>query len=91
MDLYEVHNQINGLASKIKSKKNEDHNRKMSIVRYIPTFIIGPLMHGLSYLSSIGFSLPWIGVKSFEFGGCVITSVGSLGVTNAFPPIPRKI
>ena len=62
MDLSDVHNHIKGLASKIKSKKNEDHNRKMNIVRYIPTFIISPLMQTLSYLSSIGVSLPFFGV-----------------------------
>ncbi len=30
-----------------------------------------------------------MGIKKYEFGSCVVTSVGSLGLENCLVPIPR--
>ncbi|MCQ2816336.1 MAG: hypothetical protein MJ252_03620 [archaeon] len=49
---------------------------------------MGPVTQILSYLSSIGLPLKFVGVKKFEFGSCVVTSVGSVGIENSFAPIP---
>ena len=50
--------------------------------------LIGPLCQILSYLSSIGLSLTFIGLKSYEFGSCVITNIGGIGIEDSFAPIP---
>ena len=42
----------------------------------------------MSYISSIGIPLEKIGFKKFEFGSCVITNVGSVGIENSYAPIP---
>ena len=49
---------------------------------------LGPIEQCLAYLSSIGFALKFIGLKSFEFGSCVITSIGGIGIEDSFAPIP---
>jgi hypothetical protein len=61
----------------------------MSAVNFLPTFLIGPIMQVSSYLASIGISVDIFGVKGYEFGSCVLTSIGSLGIESGFPPIPR--
>mmetsp|Transcript_2443 Transcript_2443/g.5791 ORF Transcript_2443/g.5791 Transcript_2443/m.5791 type:complete len:128 (-) Transcript_2443:743-1126(-) len=39
------------------------------------------------YLSSaLGLSIPAMGVRPFPFGGCLVTSVGMLGLEQAFAP-----
>ena len=48
---------------------------------------MGPVTQILSYLSSIGLSLKMVGLKRFEFGSCVITNVGSVGIENSFAPM----
>ena len=42
----------------------------------------------LSYLSFIGLSLSLIGLMICEFGSCVITNIGSIGIEDSFAPIP---
>jgi hypothetical protein len=76
-------------AEKLRAKKNLNHNKKMSAVNFLPTFLIGPIMQVSSYLASIGISVNFLGVKGYEFGSCVLTSIGSLGIESGFPPIPR--
>jgi hypothetical protein len=75
-------------ANLLKKTKNKDQNKKMKLMYLLPTFLLGPLIQISSYLSSIGVALELIGLKKFEFGSCVITSIGSLGIENSFAPIP---
>ena len=72
----------------LKSRKNKDQNFKMKIFKYMPTFLSGAFTQIVSYLSSIGLKMKSIGLKNFEFGSCVITSIGGLGIENSFAPIP---
>jgi len=36
----------------------------------------------------LGISVPPLGLTKFPFGGCVVTSVGMLGVKDAYVPFP---
>lgn len=45
----------------------------------------------VSYLSSAGVGVDVLGMPKHEFGSCVITSIGSIGIDDAFAPIPRII
>ena len=72
----------------LKSRKNKDQNFKMKIFKFVPTFLSGPFTQVISYLSSIGLKINAVGLKRFEFGSCVITSIGSLGIEDSFAPIP---
>ena len=75
-------------ANLLKKKKNKEQNKKMKLMYFLPTFLLGPLIQISSYLSSIGIALELIGLKKFEFGSCVITSIGSLGIEDSYAPIP---
>ena len=60
----------------------------MNLMYFLPTFLLGPFIQIISFLSSIGLSLEILGLKKFEFGSCVITSIGSLGIDDSYAPIP---
>ena len=72
----------------LRARKNKDQNFKMKIFKYIPTYITGPFTQIVSYLSSIGVKFDALGLKKFEFGSCVITSIGGLGIEHSYAPIP---
>ena len=72
----------------LRARKNKDQNFKMKIFKFIPTYITGPFTQIVSYLSSIGVKFDALGLKKFEFGSCVITSIGGLGIEYSYAPIP---
>ena len=84
----EIQNEFDKSVKSLKSRKNKDQNFKMKIFKFIPTFLTGPFTQIVSYLSSIGLNISAIRLKRFEFGSCVITSIGSLGIEDSYAPIP---
>ena len=72
----------------LRERKNKDQNKKMFLFKFFPTYLMGPATQILSYLSSIGMRFKAVGLKKFEFGSCVITSIGSLGISDSYAPIP---
>lgn len=84
----EISHELKANVDLLRKRKNKDQVKKMTLIHFLPTFLIGPIMQILSYLSSIGIALNFIGLKSHEFGSCVITSVGSIGIEDSFAPIP---
>ena len=84
----EIHKEFEANVKSLKSRKNKDQVFKMKIFKFIPTFLSGSFTQIVSYLSSIGLKFESIGIKKFEFGSCVITSIGSLGIEDSFAPIP---
>ena len=84
----QITNELNKSVKLLRERKNKDQNFKMKIFKFIPTFITGPFIQIVSYLSSIGVRIDAVGLKRFEFGSCVITSLGKLDIDNSFAPIP---
>ena len=84
----EITNELNTSVKLLRERKNKDQNFKMKIFKYIPTYFSGPFTQVFSYLSSIGLRIDALGLKSFEFGSCVITSLGKLDIDNSYAPIP---
>ena len=84
----EIQKEFEKNVKSLKSRKNKDQNLKMKIFKLIPTFITGPFTQIVSYLSSIGIKIDAVRLKKFEFGSCVITSIGSLGIDDSYAPIP---
>ena len=75
-------------VKKLREKKNQFQNKKMNFYKLVPTFIMGPFTDIFAYLSAIGVQAEFLGVRKFEFGSCVITSIGSLGIEYSLVPIP---
>ena len=84
----QITNELNKSVKLLRERKNKDQNFKMKIFKFIPTFITGPFTHMVSYLSSIGLRIDALGLKRFEFGSCVITSLGKLDIDDSYAPIP---
>ena len=72
----------------LRARKNKDQNIKMKMFKLVPTFLTGPITQIVSYLSSMGYKVKAIGLRKFEFGSFVITSIGGLGIEFSFAPIP---
>ena len=52
--------------------------------------LLGPILQITGYISSIGISIKSLGLTKNEFGSCVVTSIGTLGIEDGYPPIPRN-
>jgi hypothetical protein len=87
-DFVKITNELNDSVKLLRARKNKEQNFKMLIFKLIPTFIGGPFVQIFSYLSSIGLKITAIGLKRFEFGSCIVTSLGKLDIDNSFAPIP---
>jgi hypothetical protein len=85
----EIINDLKANVKKYRTKTDDNHNKRMKIIDILPTFIISILLQVASFLGSIGVTIDILGVKKFEFGSATITSVGSIGLEDAFAPIPR--
>ena len=49
-------------------------------------------LHIVGYITSnMGIPLGFLGAKRYTFGTCIITSVGMLGYSHVFAPLPRTI
>ena len=87
-DFIKITHELNSSVKLLRERKNKDQNFKMLIFKLIPTFITGPFTQIVSYLSSIGLRIDALGLKRFEFGSCVVTSLGKLDIDNSYAPIP---
>ena len=87
-DFVKITNELNDSVKLLRARKNKDQNLKMLLFKLMPTFIGGPFIQIFSYLSSIGLKITAIGLKRFEFGSCIVTSLGKLDIDNSFAPIP---
>lgn len=87
-DFVEITNELNKSVKLLRERKNKDQNFKMKIFKFVPTSMSGPFTQIFSYLSSIGLRIDALGLKRFEFGSCVITSLGKLDIDNSYAPIP---
>ena len=87
-NFHEITEELKSSVDLLRKRKNKDQNKKMNLMYFLPTFILGPVIQIISFLSSIGLSIEILGLKKFEFGSCVITSIGSLGIDDSYAPIP---
>ena len=84
----EIYDELMNNVKVLRERKNLGQNQKMTLYKYLPTFLTGPLTHIFCYLSSIGIKIGMIRLREFEFGSCVITSIGGIGIENSLVPIP---
>ena len=84
----QITKELNDSVKILRARKNKDQNIKMKMFKFVPTFLTGPITQIVSYLSSIGVKVKAIGLRKFEFGSFVITSIGGLGIEHSYAPIP---
>lgn len=74
-------------SEKLRQGKDDDFEKSKGLLKALPTWVLRPLLKGIGWLtSSLGVSVPALGLESFPFGSCIITSVGMLGIDEAFAP-----
>jgi len=72
-----------------KLRKGDDENFKKSMgpLYILPTWMIRIIVNVAGYAAgAMGLEIPPLGLEPFPFGACLITSVGMLGVDEAFAP-----
>lgn len=86
-DLTQVASELQEAAQKSRSGQDESFKKSQNSLRWMPTWIIRPMIWLTGWLtSSLGVSIPTFGLEAFPFGSCMITSVGMLGLDEAYAP-----
>lgn len=82
--------ELRELAEKLYSGSDEQFNKTMGPLKWMPTWLIRPLVKVTGYLASVmGLSIPALGVEAYPFGSCIITNVGVFGLDEGYaPPTP---
>lgn len=89
-DVTEVAKVLRAKARKLREGKDEDFEKSKGMLRALPTWVIRPMVSGVGFLTSgLGLDLKAVGLESFPFGCCVVTSVEMFGLDEGFaPPVP---
>ena len=78
---------IRSSSKRLRTGKDAAFQKSQKSLRYMPSWLIRPLLWFSGWVtSSLGFSLPMLGLEAFPFGACMITSVGMFGLDEAFAP-----
>ena len=90
LSVTEIAQQLNRRVKEVRGGEDKDMKQTMSTARWVPWFLLRPLLNIVGWLSSgLGLSIPAFGVRAFPFGAGIITNVGVFGVDEAFvPPTP---
>ncbi|MBU52516.1 MAG: hypothetical protein CL920_27795 [Deltaproteobacteria bacterium] len=88
--MLDIADDLRALAERLRKGKDDNFNKTQDPLKWLPTFLIKPLVWTVGYLSSaMGLSIKALGVEKFPFGSAIITSVGMFGLDEGFaPPTP---
>jgi pyruvate dehydrogenase E2 component (dihydrolipoamide acetyltransferase) len=77
-------------ALTLRNGDDANFNKSMGPIKALPTFAVRWLINIVGFLTGVmGFSFKGLGLEAFPFGSCIITSVGMMGVDEAYvPPTP---
>jgi hypothetical protein len=76
-------------ASSVRSGTNKTHNKNMKAADFLPTFLFGPMLTIVGYITlNLGWNLSIVGAKGDLYPPIVITNVGSFGLEAGFAPLP---
>eukprot|EP00455_Lapot_gusevi_P014310 TRINITY_DN17103_c0_g2_i1.p1 TRINITY_DN17103_c0_g2~~TRINITY_DN17103_c0_g2_i1.p1 ORF type:complete len:313 (-),score=51.33 TRINITY_DN17103_c0_g2_i1:57-995(-) len=74
-------------ADKLRAHKDDDFEKSKPLLKMMPVSLLRPVVHTVGWLSSaLGLNIPALGVRPYPFGSVMVTSVGMLGVEEAFVP-----
>lgn len=74
-------------AERLREGKDDEFEKSKGAMNLLPTWILKPLLKFTGWFTtSLGWSLPALGLVRYPFGSCVLTSVGMLGLDEGFAP-----
>lgn len=83
----DVARELGRRAEKLRSGQDEEFEKSKGLLRALPTWLLRPLLGAIGWITaSLGISVPALGLEAFPFGSCIVTSVGMLGVEEAYAP-----
>ena len=84
----EVFNALHAKASTVRSGGDKNFEKSINLTKKMPTPLLRRVLSFGGFMTT-GMGRPFAGQPAFPFGSAVITSVGMLGVDEAFvPPTP---
>lgn len=87
-NLPEIAQEIQSKAKIIKSGQDVDYQKVKSSMKFLPGFLMAPLLDFLSFmLYGLNLWSPLIGSPRDSFGSAMITSIGPLGLEYGFAPL----
>lgn len=74
-------------AEKLKRHQDKDFEASKPLLKLLPVALVEPILALTGYLSgALGVEIAPLGLRPYPFGMCMVTSVGMLGVEQAFVP-----
>lgn len=74
-------------AEKLRKGQDSEFEKSKGMLKLLPSWLLRPIVKLTGWLTgALGVSMPALGLEAFPFGSCVITSVGMLGIDEAFAP-----
>ena len=75
-------------ARKVREHEDPLLEQTKKLFNYMPPVVMGPLLRLVARLQyDFNFDLSAVGIPNDPFGSAIVTSVGVLGITEAFPPL----
>ena len=92
MNLAEISTYLKSRATRARKGKDATHNKTLDVTKYLPTFLIGPLLTIICYISlSLNWNIKPLGIKGRPHGPAVVTNVGTFGMNAGFAPLTGKL
>jgi len=88
MNILDIAEFINSKAVVVKKNSgDEEHKKRTGSAQFFPPFILTIMLQFTKFISYyFGINTPSLGLKRNNFGGACITSIGSLGIKDAYAP-----
>lgn len=86
----DIAGELQALAQKLHRGEDDDFKKSQGPLKILPTWLIRPMLKVVGWLGgAAGLNIKPFGVEAYPFGAAVVTSVGMLGIDEAFvPPTP---
>jgi len=87
MSLSAIADGITKNASNVRTGKDENFKANVDLARMMPTILLNPVVQLAGFLGNvIGLTIKPLGLDAHAFGSIVVTSIGSLGIEEAYAP-----
>lgn len=84
----EIASELRGRAAKVREGKDKEFAESRKLFNFFPVFVMRFLLWLVGLISyTFNLDLAWAGLPKDPFGGAMVTSIGSLGIDEAYPPL----
>ncbi|MDX1658489.1 MAG: 2-oxo acid dehydrogenase subunit E2, partial [Nitriliruptorales bacterium] len=86
----EIARDLRERAARLRNSEDDDWERSKGLIKVLPPFLLRPVVHAIGWLTgALGLEAKSVGLERYPFGSAIVTSVGMLGLDDAFvPPTP---